>query len=80
MNEKIQAFCEAQFVSKPFTLRINFIRRDDAEKIENEKISNQRTKEELSIDLIRWDDWVGMVGTARWYEGELKIKRTTKKN
>ena len=72
-NEKIQAFCEAQFVSQPFTLRIKFLLEEDTEEIENEKISNRRTNEELSIDLVRFNDYVVE-------EGELEIKRTIGKN
>ena len=78
INQKIQAFYKAQFATQPFTLRINSIRRDDAEKIENEKISNRRTKEVLSIDLVRLYEWI--VGMGRWYECELEIKRTIGKN
>ena len=74
--KKIQAFCEAQFATQPFTLWINFKHRDDSEKIENEKIFNRRTKEELSICLVR------LSGMASWYwwDCELKIKRTAEEN
>ena len=76
--KKIKAFCEAQFVGQPFTFRLKFLHKFDAENIENEKISNRRTNEVLSIDFVRFNDW--MVGMARWYEGKLEIKRTIGKN
>ena len=80
INQKIQAFYKAQFATQPFTLRINFIRIDDAEKIENEKISNRKTKEVLSIDLVRLYEYVSMINMSHWYECELEIKRTIGKN
>ena len=63
---------------QPFTLWLKFLHEVDAAKIENEKISNRRTKEVLSIDLVRL--YERMVNMSRWYECELEIKRTIGKN